>query len=290
MALKNIGGPISHHDTTRRAWCNLSATEPGCALWCGFEMYQTEGDLTQVIYDIIQYAIVYIISGDAIFIDASGAEHPLTEGSAFQRVPGVEHKLFIPQGVTMDTCYVGIPNPLFHLLSQSGAITNVQQAVIHPGCHANISERVQTLYESMQSLSTYEMSDPLLQAHTLIDDIFKHHRLHVQPSPEALLVEDARKKLQADLDKPLSGEELAVQLNCSYSRIRKLFRSHMGVPLHVYRIRCRIEKAQSLLTDQNMTLKKVAFQLGYPDVHTFNRQFRKITGHPPHTYRKQMMM
>jgi AraC-like DNA-binding protein len=49
-----------------------------------------------------------------------------------------------------------------------------------------------------------------------------------------------------------------------------------------------VERAQLLLFTTNMTIKEVAYTLGFSDQNYFIRMFRKMTGTTPQEYRKRL--
>ncbi|MNW05621.1 HTH-type transcriptional regulator YesS [compost metagenome] len=47
----------------------------------------------------------------------------------------------------------------------------------------------------------------------------------------------------------------------------------------------RIDKAKELLMDTELTIKQIAAEVGYFNVQSFNRFFRKYEGMPPSSYK-----
>ncbi|MNY68692.1 HTH-type transcriptional regulator YesS [compost metagenome] len=47
----------------------------------------------------------------------------------------------------------------------------------------------------------------------------------------------------------------------------------------------RIENAKSLLIDSKLTIAQIATEVGYYNVQSFNRFFRKFEGMPPSSYK-----
>jgi AraC-like DNA-binding protein len=48
----------------------------------------------------------------------------------------------------------------------------------------------------------------------------------------------------------------------------------------------RCDRARELLTDPSVTLADVAFRLGFADLATFSRAFKRWTGKPPGQWRR----
>lgn len=68
----------------------------------------------------------------------------------------------------------------------------------------------------------------------------------------------------------------------------RLFKRNFGTSPLQYINRKKIEKGQLLLITEDITVKEVAYQLGYNDHSYFNRLFKKLVGQTPQEYRMMM--
>ena len=64
-----------------------------------------------------------------------------------------------------------------------------------------------------------------------------------------------------------------------------MFKSMSGETLKQYIINRKIEEANFLLTDTNLTIMEISYILGYSDNHNFMRSYKKVTGMSPTEYR-----
>ena len=55
-----------------------------------------------------------------------------------------------------------------------------------------------------------------------------------------------------------------------------------------YLQKCRILKAQSLLLETEHTIQEIALMVGYEDVGTFIRAFKRLKGTTPGKYKQQV--
>jgi len=83
----------------------------------------------------------------------------------------------------------------------------------------------------------------------------------------------------------VSRTELANLVNLSKSYLAELFRKSTGMSILSYQIRQRMAVARELLDTTNLPISAVAGQTGYADPLYFSRQFRRIHGMSPETYR-----
>jgi two-component system response regulator YesN len=76
----------------------------------------------------------------------------------------------------------------------------------------------------------------------------------------------------------------------SYSNvyISKVFRKEMGVNINKYLIEVRMRKAEELLIHTTKKVAKIAELVGYHDYINFTKQFKKIYGITPGTYRSNI--
>lgn len=80
-------------------------------------------------------------------------------------------------------------------------------------------------------------------------------------------------------------DEVARRMGVSLPTLRRQFRERMGVPIHEYHLRMRLDTARRLLARTNRPLKDIASELGYADVFYFTRQFTHRVGASPGVYR-----
>ncbi len=80
-------------------------------------------------------------------------------------------------------------------------------------------------------------------------------------------------------------EEMAKEIGISYSYMRKIAYELTGKSLIDYMNELRIEKAKALLLESNLSIAQIASEVGYYNVQSFNRFFRKYEGMPPSSYK-----
>lgn len=88
------------------------------------------------------------------------------------------------------------------------------------------------------------------------------------------------------LDQDLSLTKLAELVQISPYYFARLFKQSTGLASHQYIIRCRIEKAKKLLSQTQLPLIEICYQVGFQNQSHFTRVFRRHTQLTPKTYRK----
>lgn len=73
----------------------------------------------------------------------------------------------------------------------------------------------------------------------------------------------------------------------NYDSLRHRFRKAFGLSPRAMMLRLRMQRAQTLLLDGRMSVKEVAFSVGYYRQHEFARAFRKAFGVAPSQWRRK---
>lgn len=93
-------------------------------------------------------------------------------------------------------------------------------------------------------------------------------------------------------DESLGVASIAQMLGLTPSYVSKLFREAAGIALPDYILNMRMEKAKQMIESdafRQWTFQKIAQQVGFANVRTFSRQFKKYTGVTPGRYREIMI-
>ena len=86
------------------------------------------------------------------------------------------------------------------------------------------------------------------------------------------------------------GEELSLTrvadfVNISPNYLSEEFKRVTGSKFVDYVARARIEKACKLLSNSNLRISEIAFEVGFQSLSQFNRVFKKLSGKSPTEYR-----
>jgi len=101
--------------------------------------------------------------------------------------------------------------------------------------------------------------------------------------PAELRFELALRWLQQHLQTRNPVASLSDYLQISASSINRMFVANFGISPQVYHQRLRMEHACRLFEEQQMTVKEVAYQMGYRHPNDFSRAFKKLMGKSPKT-------
>ncbi len=79
--------------------------------------------------------------------------------------------------------------------------------------------------------------------------------------------------------------DIANDLGLSVDNLSRNFKRDANMTLKQYIDKCRAEEATKILMHTSDLVSEVAFQLGFPDVYSFSRFYKKMTGKSPSAYR-----
>lgn len=145
---------------------------------------------------------------------------------------------------------------------------------------------VRTLCEELRqprefgSLFVDSLADALF-LHLLRLPADRHERTAVLPRR----ISRACEKIEASIAHGVSLEALATEAGMSRFHFARAFREAVGEPPHRYLTRCRIERAKTLLRNQELPLAEIALIVGYSSQSHFTTAFRSLLNCTPRQFR-----
>ena len=82
---------------------------------------------------------------------------------------------------------------------------------------------------------------------------------------------------------------LAGELNLSTSHVQHLFKAQTGSRLGHFLVEQRLNRAAILLLESNMSVKEIAYAVGYKHPPSFVRAFERVFEQAPGQYRHEML-
>ena len=230
-----------------------------------------------------QYVGVFVLRGSGEHVDARGRSHRVEAGCLVQHPPEQPHTMVPDPDGRWAEFFFQMPASLYRALSNLGSISD--EPVLRPGLDPGLVARCEALLASGRPPNR-DAAEMLVQAHELLVAFHRSHDRCHRVAQQVDAVERARDWLGRDLHRDLDLEQLAQRLNLSYERFRKVFRTHVGMPPGEYRIRQRVDRARTLIAEQRLSNKQVAYRLGYADPFTFSKQFKRYVGMSPDAFRR----
>lgn len=234
------------------------------------------------------FQILYLTRGHGVFACGTyGRNHlmPLKQGDMFILFPGEWHTYYADPGSDWDECWI----------SFEGIIPSrwVEESIITPKCpifHVGLRQEVLQLYKD--ALDVAESQRPGFQQvlgsiamHLVGLAVYFGRNDDSSISDDIDAVTQAKTVISQELQ-TITPELAAEKVGMSYSRFRKLFKDHTGFSPGKFILENKMLRAQEKLARTNLTIKRVALELGFDNVDYFVTAFKKRTGHRPSEYRK----
>ncbi len=94
-------------------------------------------------------------------------------------------------------------------------------------------------------------------------------------------VQKACAHIAANLEHPLTLEQLGRQIGCSSYYLSRLFSETMGMTISRYARQLRIEQAAKLLASGRFNVSEAAIEVGYQSLSHFSKAFKEVKGCNP---------
>ena len=96
--------------------------------------------------------------------------------------------------------------------------------------------------------------------------------------------------IDSHLNDPINANELAREIHMSKSGIYKCMQKNYGLTPGEFICARRIEKAQELLEESELSISQIADRVGFSDAAYFSRCFKKLKGVSPIKYRSEIKL
>jgi len=224
-----------------------------------------------------QYSGVLVLSGRGEFINAEGVHYDLRRGCFFQRIPERPHTTLVFEGEEWTEICFNLPSALYRSLVSTHILSS--NDVLYPGVIEEILAEADKL--TFLESASLEIGAPELYAREIpiLQRLTAAGRFQAMSEDEQRM-EQAYRMLCSDLEKPLTGEEVARSIGMGYESFRKAFVRFYNISPGRLRIEQRIEATKAWL-QLGLPVKQVAAMFGYCDEFSFSKQFKHIAGFPP---------
>ncbi len=109
--------------------------------------------------------------------------------------------------------------------------------------------------------------------------------LPIESVKRSIYVDHAERIIAERLAQTISVAGMASELNVSHNHLTRLFRQEHGVTIQEYIRQERAEAARKLLTQSTLPIKRIAAEVGIPDLQRFNKFVRELLGASPRLIR-----
>ena len=123
---------------------------------------------------------------------------------------------------------------------------------------------------------------------SLIAYILASARRRDQPNFYETIVEKAKYLMESNIYGEINVSDIAQKIGISASRLNDIFKTYTSMTPYHYYIQIKIRKAETMLEEENISVKETAFRLGFDDQYYFSRLFKNKTAIPPSDWKKSI--
>ena len=234
-----------------------------------------------------EYQLLYITEGRGKFrCETLGRNKPVhvESGMMFLLFPGEWHSYHPDLQTGWKEYWIGFNGHFVDNLIEKGFFSKAR-----PVFKVNIHEDIVALYNeainaAVKQESGFQQFLAGIVGRLLSLAYFYDRNSQFEESDMARKISQAKVIIQ-DNYTDISPEDLASRLCVSYSTFRKTFKEYTGFSPARYISEVRMSKAKELLTNTSVSIKEVAYRVGYNNHDYFFTAFRHMTGRTPAEYR-----
>jgi AraC-like DNA-binding protein len=233
-----------------------------------------------------EFQIVYITKGAGV-LTVEDSKYALSAGSLFLLFPGIKHQYKPNYETGWNEYWVGFNGDYFNKLLREG--------ILSPGnmyFEVGLQDKILSLF--YQIFDEVISQQPLFQIRAcvtvlaLIAEMLTFARRRQQPNYYQKIVEKAKFLMASNVYNAINLPHISGEIGISTSRLNEIFKTYTAMTPYQYFIHIKILQAEGLLEQNDMSVKEVAFKLGFEDQHYFSRLFKSKTGISPSEWRNYL--
>lgn len=236
-----------------------------------------------------EYQAIYISKGEGYFESKSMCPTKVKEGCVIILYPGEWHRFKPDENTGWDEYWVGFQGEIANNLIKKNFFS-CDAPLINVGVKEEfLSLMLQIIEHTKEEKAGYQplVSGALLHLLGYVHSLMKQEQFGEENFIE-ITVNKARILLRQKVDENVAMEDIAKELNVSYSWLRKMFKTYTGMAPGQYLIQLKIERAKTLLSNPAKTIKEIAYELHFESCFYFSKLFKEKTGLSPEGFRKKI--
>lgn len=231
------------------------------------------------------YGLHFIINGSAL-LEYNGNAVSLHKGDLFCLYPHISCKYRTASDKPpLEMIWLTMNGPQTEAILEMAGITQYR-----PYRYKGISRSVGSALKQAESFIGGKPVG-ILKLNAFIHHLFALLEVDVPEEKESGNIDKADwldravRYLRLHYTEPLRIEQLARLVGVHRTHFSHAFAKTNGVSPQQFLLRLRIDRANELLRDTELTIGEIALSVGYPDLYAFSRAYKTHTGQSPSDYR-----
>jgi AraC-like DNA-binding protein len=231
-----------------------------------------------------EFQLGYISQGEGIF-ESGGKINPVIPGTALLILPGVKHRTQPSSEVSWYEYWVGFKGQFFDNLVREN-IFSEEKVIFNMGLNNNLVLIYEEIFDEISSQRPLYQFKACSKILALITEVLTHDRRKGQSDYNHQIVEKAKYFMHENIFGDLNISDIARQTGVSISHLIEIFKTYTSMTPYQYYIHIKILKAKSLLEQTSVSVKELAYKMGFEDQYYFQRLFKNKSGFTPSKWRK----
>jgi AraC-like DNA-binding protein/quercetin dioxygenase-like cupin family protein len=227
------------------------------------------------------FGIELVTAGNLHFIQ-DGKEYSVEPGNVFIKRRGGNHQYEPGSAGFVHKRFIRLDGPIIEALTGELGIDKLDTCKLsHPLDFAVLQKRAISLIKNQPPGYATQLS-------VLAFEILLFVAQDISGNQYPPMLSAAIDHMRHNVHRTITVSELSRITGVSDTQFFRLFREHLkGTPL-TYFTTMKIKRAAELLRHTLMSVKEIAFTLGYEEPAYFTNKFRKVMGVSPREYRKRI--
>lgn len=237
-----------------------------------------------------EYQLLYITNGNGVFTFGASNKQTcyITEGKMFFLMPGVWHTYKPIQKSGWNEYWIGFKGDIIDKIVEEGFFINRP-----PVFTIGLNERIVDLYLKAIEIANeeragYQQALSGIVMHILGLMYYRDKTRDFQDEDLIQKMNKAKVIMRESVYKNISAEDIAGELNISYSGFRRAFKEFTGTSPSKYMVELKLNEAKLLLSTTSQSVKEIAYSLNYENPDYFPVFFKKRMGMTPLEYRNSV--